>query len=109
MTFRQRLDDNRNPAILPILNVARKVAIGATSATSPVITSAGVRMTNTVECFITIGPSVMEEETETAPVAADTDHYLEVGRHDIEVTPGHKIAVIRAGSTDGVLYLSEVI
>ena len=57
----------------------------------------------TVDCFIRLGSNTV--------TAANTDHFLPANLYqDIAITPTTKdryLAVIRAGSTDGTLYISE--
>lgn len=85
---------------------ARTVSIAATSnrtSTAFTATTDIISVCPTVDCFIRLGSNTV--------TAASTDHFLPANLYqDIAITPTTKdryIAVIRAGTVDGTLYISE--
>lgn len=102
------LDSLGNP--IPTLGYvdggARTVALTASSARNASGISTGTRVVTlyaTVPCFIRLGDNTV--------TATSTDHYFPADvYYDIAVGADSKdrfIAAIRAGATDGTLYISE--
>jgi len=96
------------PGLLPVdtlasLGVARQLAAGAASSASVALTSRRVSLhANGAAIRISVGTG--------AQTATATSHFIASGeRLDISVPASAQIAVIRAGSTDGVLELSELV
>jgi hypothetical protein len=97
------------PGLLPVdtlasVGVARQLAAGATSANTALTTTCR-RISicaQTANIRFAIGTG--------AQTASGTSHFIQSGeRLDLDVPANAQIAVIRAGSTDGTLELSELV
>jgi hypothetical protein len=106
---RQPKDDNNNPIpILPLkASGGQSVAIGAGSARSTAVTTQAVTLHATANCFVEIGDS-------TVDASITTSHYLpELQTYDVSTgilfgtSDTRHIAVIRADTQNGTLYISE--
>lgn len=88
-----------NPLPVVRYGASVRVAIGIVSTQSPTINARVITITPTVDCFYAVGMD---------PVAADDDgsDFLPKGKKfSLAITPGHKVAVIAAGSSDGALFI----
>lgn len=107
-TLLARIPAAITPGLLPVdtlgtVGVARQLAAGAASGTSTSLTSRRISIhANGAAIRYAIGTG--------AQTASATSHYIASGeRLDLDVPASAQIAVIRAGSTDGVLELTELV
>lgn len=97
------------PGLLPVdtlgtVGVARQLAAGATSANTALTTTA-----RRISICAT-GAAIRYAIGTGAQTASSTSHYIASGeRLDLAVPASAQIAVIRAGSTDGVLEVTELV